>query len=76
MRRLAIGLLCGVVGYLVAAVAGYLLIMQFSSNRHDREVEAAMTAAFFFGPVGGLMAFIVGVIKGGRPAERQDSSQP
>ena len=59
------GLLWGVAGYIVVAVASYFLIQQFSSNRHDRSVEAAMTSIFFFGPIGAVVAFIVGIIRGG-----------
>ena len=32
MRRFGIGLLCAIAGYVVAAFAGYFLIMQFSAN--------------------------------------------
>ena len=66
MRRFGFGLLFAVVGYLVVAVASYFLVLQFSSNMHDRSVEAAMTSIFFFGPVGAVIAFIVGCIRGGR----------
>jgi hypothetical protein len=68
MRRFGIGVLCGIGGYLLAAVAGYFLIEVLSSNSHDRSVEAGMTSVFFFGPLGGLIAFIAGVIFGGRRA--------
>jgi hypothetical protein len=68
MRRFAIGVLCGIGGYLLAAVAGYFLIDVLSSNGHDRSVEAGMTSVFFFGPLGGLIAFIAGVVFGGRRA--------
>ena len=68
MRRFGIGLLCAMAGYLIAAVAGYFLITQFSSNMHDRSVEASMTSIFFFGPVGAVIAFIVGFVCARRPA--------
>jgi hypothetical protein len=68
MRRFGIGVLCGIGGYLLAAAAGYFLIEVLSSNSHDRSVEAGMTSVFFFGPLGGLIAFIAGVIFGGRRA--------
>jgi len=69
------GLLWGVAGYVVVAFASYFLIQQFSSNPHDRSVEAAMSSIFFFGPIGAVVAFIVGIIRGGGrkvslPAER------
>jgi hypothetical protein len=68
VRRFGFGLLFGIVGYIIAAVASYVLMLQFSSNTHDRSVEAGMTSAFFFGPIGALIAFVVGVIRGGRRA--------
>ena len=66
MKRFGIALLFAIVGYLVAAVAGYFLVVQLSSNSHDRSVEAAMTSAFVFGPLGAVVAFIVGFVRGGR----------
>jgi hypothetical protein len=70
MRRFGLGLLYAIGGYLVAAVVGYFLIGHFSSNVHDRSVEAAMTSAFVIGPVGAVVAFIVGFIRGGRTSDR------
>jgi Na+/proline symporter len=66
MKRFTLSLLCAIGGYLVSAVLGYYLIGQFSSNTHDRSVEAAMTAAFVFGPLGAVIAFVVGFIFIGR----------
>ena len=63
MKRLGVGLLWGVCGYLIAALVSYFLIGQFSSNTHDRAVEAAMTSAFLLGPLGGVAAFIVGFVR-------------
>lgn len=74
MKRFGIALLCGVGGYIVVAVASYFLILEFSSNRHDRAVEAAMTSAFFFGPIGAVLAFIVGIIRGGRSATKSEAN--
>jgi hypothetical protein len=65
MKRFGIGLLYGIGGYFLAAIASYFLGLQLSSNRHDRELEAAMTSAFFFGPISAIIAFIVGVFRGG-----------
>jgi predicted MFS family arabinose efflux permease len=67
MRRFGIGVLCAIAGYLIAAIAGYALIAQFSSNVHDRSVEAAMTSIFVFGPAGAVIGFIVGFIRARRP---------
>jgi hypothetical protein len=66
IKRFAIGLLCSVSGYILFAFAGYFLIEWFSSNVHDRSVEAAMTSAFVFGPIGVLVGFAAGFILGGR----------
>ncbi|HEV8501832.1 MAG TPA: hypothetical protein VGR63_09635 [Casimicrobiaceae bacterium] len=66
MKRFAIGLLCAIVGYVAIAVAGYFLVSLFSPNMHDRSVEAAMTAAFVFGPIGAILAFIGGSVAAGR----------
>ena len=68
MRRLGIAVLFAVVGYQIAAAASYFLVDLFSSNVHDGSVEAAMTSAFFYGPLGAMVAFIVGFIRGGRTA--------
>jgi hypothetical protein len=67
MKRFGIGLLCGIGGYIVAAFASFFLVLQLSSNMHDREMEAAMTAVFFFGPLAALAAFIAGIVRSGKP---------
>jgi hypothetical protein len=66
MRRFGFGLLFGILGYIVAAIVGYFLVRQLSSNVHDRSLEAAMTSAFVFGPIGGVVAFVIGLVRGGR----------
>ncbi|WP_255104676.1 MULTISPECIES: hypothetical protein [unclassified Synechococcus] len=38
-----------------------VLVAQYSP-RHDRELEAAMTSVFFYGPVGAGLAFLVGLL--------------
>jgi hypothetical protein len=73
MRRFGIALLYAIVGYLAAAVASYFLVDLFSSNVHDRAVEAAMTSAFVFGPLGAVTAFVVGFVRGGRNAGRHEA---
>ena len=66
MKRFGIGVLCAFGGYLITAFAGYFLIDLFSSNVHDRSVEAAMTSAFVLGPLGAVIAFVAGFIFSGR----------
>jgi hypothetical protein len=68
MKRVAVVLLYAVGGYLCSAVVGYFLVGLLSSNMHDRSVEAAMTSAFVLGPLGALVAIVVGVIRSGRNA--------
>jgi NADH:ubiquinone oxidoreductase subunit 4 (subunit M) len=75
MKRFAIGVLCALVGYAAIAAAGYFLVSQFSPNMHDRSVEAAMTAAFVFGPIGAILAFIGGFVYTGRGNRGADSAQ-
>lgn len=65
MKRAGIALLCGIDGYVVAAFLSYFLIGWLSANTHDRSVEAAMTSAFVWGPVGAVVAFIVGFVRSG-----------
>jgi len=67
VRRFGIGLLRAAAGYFIGAVAGYFLILRFSSNVHDRSVEAAMTSAFFAGPAVALVGFVAGLVRGGSP---------
>jgi hypothetical protein len=68
MKRFGIVLIYAVSGYLCFAVAGYFLVGLLSSNSHDRSVEAAMTSAFVVGPLGGLIAIVVGAVRSGRNA--------
>jgi len=65
-RRIGWGLLGTIAGYFGGAFLGYWLIEWFSSNHFDRSVEAAMTAAFFYGPLGAVIGLTAGVIRGGR----------
>jgi hypothetical protein len=65
LKRLGIGLLCAIGGYLVGACLGYFLIEWLSSNMQDRSLEAAMTSIFVCGPVGAALAFVAGLVWGG-----------
>lgn len=60
MKRFMIAALYAMGGYAVAAVAGYFLAMLLSPNTHDRPVEAAVSSAFVWGPLGAVAAFIAG----------------
>jgi hypothetical protein len=76
LRRLGFGLLFALAGLVLTAIASYFLIMALSSNVHDRSVEAAMTSAFFFGPIGAVVGFIAGAIFAGRRVVAQKGDQP
>jgi cytochrome bd-type quinol oxidase subunit 2 len=73
MKRFAIALLCGIAGYVIVVVASYVLIDHFSSNVHDRAMEAAMTSAFVFGPLGAVVVFVVAFVRIG-PRSPDDRS--
>jgi len=62
MKYVGIGFLIGLAGYVLAAFLSYYLMGKFSSNGHDRSVEASMTSAFVFGPIGFILTFIGGYI--------------
>jgi hypothetical protein len=53
-------------GYVLAAGIGYFAIQQFSANVHDRDLEAAMTSAFVTGPIGAVVAFVIGFMRKGQ----------
>ena len=64
-RRIGLSFLAAIGGYLLGAFGGGWLVSVFSTNQ-DRSVEAAMTGAFFFGPVVASIAFIVVLVRTGR----------
>ena len=51
LRCIGIGLLFAIVAYLIGVFGGGYLVSLLSSNQHDKEMEAAMTGAFVFGPL-------------------------
>jgi hypothetical protein len=67
LRRIGIGLLWAVPGYLLGALGGGYLLYLVSGNQHDRSLEASMTGAFVLGPLVALFAFVVGAVRA-RPA--------
>lgn len=56
MSKLVLVPFLAMIGFMVFAIAGYFLITVFSSNQHDRSLEAAMTSIFVCGPIGALLA--------------------
>jgi Na+/melibiose symporter-like transporter len=57
MKYIGIGLLTGIIGYVIIAFLSYVLIDKFSSNSHDRGMEAVMTSVFVYGPIGFIVFF-------------------
>ena len=62
MKYIGIGLLTGIADYVIIAFLSYYLIGKFSSNGHDRGVEASMTSLFVYGPIGFIVSFIGGYV--------------
>jgi hypothetical protein len=58
MKTLGLSLLAALVGYAVGLFGGMGLVNLISSNTHDKSVEAAMTGAFFIGPLVAVIAFV------------------
>ena len=62
MKTFGLSLLAAIGGYLVGLFGGMLFIETFSSNTHDKSMEAAMTGAFVFGPLIAVIAVIVTLV--------------
>ena len=61
MRTFLFCLLGLIVGYVLGALlCNYAIVMLVTSNSHDRNLEAQMTAAFVGGPIGALIGAIAG----------------
>jgi hypothetical protein len=59
MKTFGLAALAAMGGYLIGLFGGMLLVETFSSNQHDKSVEAAMTGAFVIGPLMAVVAVIV-----------------
>ncbi len=59
MRIIGMSLLAAIGGYAAGLFGGMALVDRFSSNTHDRAVEAAMTSAFCYGPLVALLAAVL-----------------
>jgi len=70
MKRLGTGLLCAVIVYPLAVALSYFLVLELSPNMQDRDLEAAMTSVFFYGPAAAVLAFVVGVVRPSREATK------
>lgn len=67
MRGFFIAVLLLIGGYIAGAIIGYAAIQLFSSNSHDRAVEAAMTGAFVSGPLAAISCLIGWLLMRRRP---------
>jgi hypothetical protein len=68
VKRLALGLLFGAAGYVLAAGASFFLLLRFWSD--DRDIEAKMASGLIFGPIAGIIAFAMGVVRGGASSKK------
>ena len=62
MKTFGLAVLAAIGGYITGLFGGMILIEIFSSNVHDKSVEAAMTGAFVIGPLMSVVAVIVVVV--------------
>lgn len=63
LKRSALALGLGLLGYVVGLFGGIGLVYLLSSNQHDRSIEAAMTGAFVVGPLVGLLFAVVSFVR-------------
>jgi len=59
MKTVALVVIAAIGGYVAGLFGGMVLIETFSSNGHDKSLEAAMTGAFAVGPLLAVVAVIV-----------------
>ena len=62
MKTFGLSLLAGAIGYVVGLFGGMVLVNLMSSNTNDKSVEAAMTGAFFIGPLVAVLAFVITLV--------------
>ena len=58
MKTFGIALLAAIFGYIVGLFGTMAAIELFSSNQHDKSLEAAMTGAFVGGPLIAVISVI------------------
>lgn len=66
MRRWLLSLSVALIAYLAGAFGGGAMLLEFSSNAHDRSLEAAMTGAFVFGPAAAIVGFLIAYLRARR----------
>ena len=61
LKAIGMALLSGIGGYAAGVGLGMLLVYSFSSNQHDRDMEAGMTGFFCVGPAIAVLGIIAGL---------------
>ena len=61
MRTSSVALLAAILGYIVGLFGTMAAIELFSSNQHDKSLEAAMTGAFAGGPLIAMIS-VIGIL--------------
>jgi Na+/proline symporter len=69
MKTFGLAVLAAIGGYIIGLFGGMILIETFSSNVHDKSIEAAMIGAFVIGPFVSVVAVIVVVVFRSRHGE-------
>jgi F0F1-type ATP synthase membrane subunit c/vacuolar-type H+-ATPase subunit K len=59
MKTVGFTLLVGLAGYVLGVMLGFVVVNLFSTNQHDKAIEAAMTSFFVFGPGLAILSVIV-----------------
>lgn len=67
MKTFGLSVLAAIGGYVLGFLGGMLAIETFSTNTHDKSMEAAMTGAFVVGPLMAVVAVIVTLVLRSRP---------
>jgi hypothetical protein len=62
LKHLLLACLAALAGYAGGAALGMFLVYAFSANRHDLDLEAAMTGFFVTGPLLALLCFIIALV--------------
>ncbi|HEX5689770.1 MAG TPA: hypothetical protein VFX76_07205 [Roseiflexaceae bacterium] len=62
LKSILLALGAAIAAYVIAVVIGMWAINTFSSNTHDRSLEAAMTAAFVIGPLAAIITLVVALV--------------
>ena len=57
-KQILRGAIWALAAYFIGAFGGGRLVSIFSSNQHDRSLEAAMTGAFVLGPMAAIVGFV------------------